>query len=839
MKKYWQYILSLFFILTQGTLFAQNLYSPYPIIFVHGLISDHNAWVEEGTDNDVFDYLEKAGYVNGGRLDVTLDFKRDTASLVNSKEDDVHLFHLNNIKADFYAVNFCVHASGSSPHDIPKLLGYYNGRVSSVLESPVVPASEKIYVTIPMNFIIGDIIRIGNEFMVVKGIGESYIAVDHPKFGSQAMYHNINDDIWNLSAESNQASIAKQGLGLKMAIDEVKSITGAKKVILVGHSMGGLAIREYLRNYYNSDVAKVVTIGTPHLGSNAAEMHKDITDFLGIDVRSDAIRDLSYNYNVLFKFGNPTFDRDMDNGTYLFGGLENEMSKKTNFYSCDVNGNGIIDSDSIKGIYNDPSSLPSKVSYCWIVSQWKDWMDPVYEGDGLVRLERQFPWTKRVNGSPLIEIGDTLMTYLLHTDENKDYNTIIRGLDEPDNNSLAYEIGSSDVIKGYITVQTNSNIQDQDLYRLDIPNSGILSINVAGIIKAGVEKIELLDSSLSVLVISESGDYQADISEYLDAGTYYIRITGKAKSDAYNNPYTIKTSFIESEVELDGVLRLEYFIDTDHGYGKGTLVSITSSSNMVENFDIPLADINDGMHTLFLRVKDERGRWSMTQNVPFFKLTVAVTEISQLEYYTDIDPGFGNAIPVPITSDADLTKNFNIDLSNVTEGFHTLYIRAKDTSGKWSLLSATPFYRLQKGEITELEYYFDNDPGDGFRSIANIEPASSDVEKQFHVDLACLDSENHIFYIIAKDNLNNKSYLYSGIITVSIVAPTITQNGNVLYSNSTSGNQWYNQDGAIVGATDQDYVVRQEGSYYVVVTHSGCSSEKSNTIDIVNTVLTP
>lgn len=54
--------------------------------------------------------------------------------------------------------------------------------------------------------------------------------------------------------------------------------------------------------------------------------------------------------------------------------------------------------------------------------------------------------------------------------------------------------------------------------------------------------------------------------------------------------------------------------------------------------------------------------------------------------------------------------------------------------------------------------------------------------------------------------------------------PTISQNGNTLTSSSVSGNQWYNQNGPIVGATNQTFTPTVSGSYYVVVTSSGCSS---------------
>jgi hypothetical protein len=64
--------------------------------------------------------------------------------------------------------------------------------------------------------------------------------------------------------------------------------------------------------------------------------------------------------------------------------------------------------------------------------------------------------------------------------------------------------------------------------------------------------------------------------------------------------------------------------------------------------------------------------------------------------------------------------------------------------------------------------------------------------------------------------------------------PTITQDGNILRSDAIEGNQWYNQDGIIEGATDQEYTVDVEGEYYVIVTLLDCPSEPSNTINVTS-----
>jgi hypothetical protein len=63
--------------------------------------------------------------------------------------------------------------------------------------------------------------------------------------------------------------------------------------------------------------------------------------------------------------------------------------------------------------------------------------------------------------------------------------------------------------------------------------------------------------------------------------------------------------------------------------------------------------------------------------------------------------------------------------------------------------------------------------------------------------------------------------------------PEIDQNQNELMSSSCCGNQWYLNDTAIPGATDQYYTATVSGLYHVIVTLNGCSSAPSEIIDII------
>lgn len=85
---------------------------------------------------------------------------------------------------------------------------------------------------------------------------------------------------------------------------------------------------------------------------------------------------------------------------------------------------------------------------------------------------------------------------------------------------------------------------------------------------------------------------------------------------------------------------------------------------------------------------------------------------------------------------------------------------------------------------------------------------------------------------VFKSNIFGHSDTASVILSVNQrpTTPFIRQNAGVLASDAAEGNQWYNQQGPIQGATDQSFIPASEGEYYAIVSHYGCSSEKSNII---------
>jgi pimeloyl-ACP methyl ester carboxylesterase len=84
---------------------------------------------------------------------------------------------------------------------------------------------------------------------------------------------------FDLLAVANVSTDRKAG-ELKVVIDAIKAYTRAPAVILVGHSLGGLAARSYIQGtahdrkghaiVYGHDVAALIMIDTPNQGSNLA-----------------------------------------------------------------------------------------------------------------------------------------------------------------------------------------------------------------------------------------------------------------------------------------------------------------------------------------------------------------------------------------------------------------------------------------------------------------------------------------------------------------------------------------------------------------------------------------
>ncbi|MBX2963040.1 MAG: fibronectin type III domain-containing protein [Cyclobacteriaceae bacterium] len=146
------------------------------------------------------------------------------------------------------------------------------------------------------------------------------------------------------------------------------------------------------------------------------------------------------------------------------------------------------------------------------------------------------------------------------------------------------------------------------------------------------------------------------------------------------------------------ITRLEYFFDTDPGFGAGINVPITPGQNLTDvQFNVPLNSITEGFHMLYVRSKSSNG-WSRSHNMLIYKIPALVTvnnplpNLKRLEYFIDTDPGYGNGVSVPFTPATKIEDlAFSINVQGLSETEHKLYLRAQDQNGKWSIVNIRTF----------------------------------------------------------------------------------------------------------------------------------------------------
>lgn len=59
---------------------------------------------------------------------------------------------------------------------------------------------------------------------------------------------------------------------LEQAVQALRAASRSEKVIIVAHSMGGLVARAWMRRFGADHVARIITLGTPHFGTDLAHM---------------------------------------------------------------------------------------------------------------------------------------------------------------------------------------------------------------------------------------------------------------------------------------------------------------------------------------------------------------------------------------------------------------------------------------------------------------------------------------------------------------------------------------------------------------------------------------
>jgi len=272
------------------------------------------------------------------------------------------------------------------------------------------------------------------------------------------------------------------------------------------------------------------------------------------------------------------------------------------------------------------------------------------------------------------------------------------------------------------------------------------------------------------------------------------------------------------------ISRIEYFIrpfgGTDPGFGNGTALAITPQQNInAYSENLNLGALPQGYYRIYVRSVDADGKWSLLNGgAPFSYIITPVyaaappasSNIVRVEYVFDTNLPFGSGTPITLAPNTDIANlNAVIDISALTPGPHTLYIRSLDADGKWSTTNirsfsngsapAYPAAPPAAQNIVQAEYFIDTDPGIGNGTPITITPGLNITDIPLSISTTGLSVGPHNFYVRSRSadgkwSLTNLRTFQVGTITVlpdSIVFPSTVINTTatrslVVRNNSTT-----------------------------------------------------
>lgn len=325
------------------------------------------------------------------------------------------------------------------------------------------------------------------------------------------------------------------------------------------------------------------------------------------------------------------------------------------------------------------------------------------------------------------------------------------------------------------------------LLTLLIAISSVLAIQAQGDVTGGATVVRaeyFFDSdpgygNATIINNVTEGDNALSLSvEDLSPGAHMLYVRSQASSGVWSSTQSHPLLLIRQRPTE--AVRVEYFYDTDPGYGNGVSVgNLTDGDNTVV---VSVAGLAYGVHHLCLRAQDNTGVWSQVATYSVFVTSPTTANAVRIEYFFDTDPGFGQG--TPITPSQDETATYALSLDGLSMGAHVLNLRVQDNHGRWSAVQQHPIYVLSNlPDVVAAEYFFDdNDPGEGQATAVPLPNVKTDPFA-FEANTAGLaPGEHHLMVRLKK---NNGFWTLYDAATFTVDGPAEPEHYAVLSEDST------------------------------------------------------
>ena len=387
---------------------------------------------------------------------------------------------------------------------------------------------------------------------------------------------------------------------------------------------------------------------------------------------------------------------------------------------------------------------------------------------------------------------------------------------------LAYQVSIENAfIDSTLVFGVNASSLTQDFHTLNIrlcDEKGLWSLvyqkdfyyNDPDVVKNKLEYVEYYfdsDPGLGMATPIKSGFSSFDTTlvnsidpKELSEGFHMLNIRARDDKGSWSFLYHKYLYYSGDNGPVENVINYaEYFLDKDPGVGKGIpMVIDIPFKDKAFVIDSITPDITRGFHSVFFRFRDQKGAWSIpVQKIMFFYgLTDTLkSKINYGEYFFDDDPGIGLGKPISVGKPfIENTYIMVFESSEISPGFHKLFVRFRDDKLRWGLtiqryIYVFDFQQKEQSEIVNIEYFIDNDPGFGKGKPVAVSTIGNDISEVFELDMNNIDSGDHILYIRCKNSIGywGLPYIYSFSYDVNGLNESNIKSWFSLYPNPNTG----------------------------------------------------
>ncbi|MBL0137742.1 MAG: hypothetical protein IPP86_04330 [Bacteroidetes bacterium] len=236
-------------------------------------------------------------------------------------------------------------------------------------------------------------------------------------------------------------------------------------------------------------------------------------------------------------------------------------------------------------------------------------------------------------------------------------------------------------------------------------------------------------------------------------------------------------SYAQNSTQITAV---QYYFNTDPGVGvagNGSILNVGPVRNYSATLSIPVPGSLSGFNNLYVRAKDQSGRWSIAERSLFYVTTPGLAiDMDTYQYYFDTDPGVGvsgNGSVVSMNPASVFNQPLTISVpGTLTDGYHNLYMRTRNVNGQWSITERSLFYvrtTSSGNPIVAYQYYFDTDPGVGIAGNGNVVSVSPTTSYEQNISILIPNSLAggfHNLYVRTQDGTGHWSIIERSLFYV-------------------------------------------------------------------------